>query len=49
VDHEGEVLDSFFTKKHDRKAGLKLLRKAMRKHDRTEGIVLADFGPIVLP
>lgn len=32
VDHEGEVLDSFVSKTRDRKAALKFLRKAMRKH-----------------
>jgi putative transposase len=39
VDHEGEVLESFVTKTRDRKAALKILRKAMRKHGRPEGIV----------
>ena len=32
VDHEGEVLESFVTKKRDKKAALKFLKKAMRKH-----------------
>ena len=32
VDHEGEVLDSFVTKARDKKAALKFLKKAMRKH-----------------
>jgi putative transposase len=31
VDHEGEVLESFVTKRRDRKAALKFLRKAMKK------------------
>jgi len=30
VDHEGEVLESFVTKRRDRKATLKFLRKAMK-------------------
>jgi putative transposase len=34
VDHEGEVLESFFTKRCDRKAALKFLRKAMKRHGR---------------
>ncbi|GGF79130.1 hypothetical protein CDZ96_21095 [Mameliella alba] len=35
VDHEGEVLESFAKKKkRDKKAALKLLWKAMKKHDR---------------
>ena len=39
VDHEGEVLESFVTKARDRKAALKFLRKAMRKHGQPEVIV----------
>ena len=39
VDHEGEVLESFMTKPRDKKAALKFLRKAMRKHGRFEMIV----------
>ena len=39
VDHEGEVLESFVTKTRDKKAALKFLKKAMRKHDRPEAIV----------
>lgn len=30
VDHEGEVLESFVTKRRDRKAALKFLRKTMK-------------------
>lgn len=47
VDHEGEVLESFVTKKRDKKAALKFLRKAMRKHGRPEVIVtdgLKSYG-----
>jgi putative transposase len=32
VDHEGEILKSFFMKLRDRKAALKFLRKAMKRH-----------------
>ena len=32
VDHEGEVIESFVTKTRDKKAALKFLKKAMRKH-----------------
>ena len=39
VDHEGEVLESFVTKTRDRKAALKFLKKAMRKHGQPEVIV----------
>jgi putative transposase len=31
VDHEGEVLKSYVTKRRDRKAALKFLRKAMKR------------------
>ena len=32
VDHEGEVLENFVTKRRDRKAALKSLRKTMKRH-----------------
>ena len=32
VDHEGEVLETFVTKRRDRKAALKFLKKAMKRH-----------------
>ena len=32
VDHEGEVLESFVTKRRDRKAALRFLKKAMKRH-----------------
>ncbi|SDD52005.1 DDE domain-containing protein [Ruegeria marina] len=47
VDHEGEVLESLVTKKRDKKAALKFLRKTMRKHDYPEMIVtdrLRSYG-----
>jgi putative transposase len=34
VDHEGEVLESFVTKRRDRKAALRFLRKTMKRHGR---------------
>ena len=39
VDHEGEVLESFVTKKRDRKAALRFLRKAMKRYGRPEVVV----------
>ncbi len=39
VDHEGEVLESFVTKKRDRKAALRFLKKAMKRYGRPEVIV----------
>ena len=47
VDHEGEVLESYVTKKRDKKVALKFLRKAMRKHGQPEAIVtdrLRSYG-----
>jgi putative transposase len=44
VDHEGEVLESFVTKTRDRKAALKFLKKAMRKHGQPEVIVTDKLG-----
>src|SRR5210317_2653473 len=47
VNHEGEVLESFFTKTRDKKAALKFFKKAMRKHGRPEVIVtdrLRSYG-----
>ena len=50
VDHEGEVLESFVTKKRDKKSALKFIRKSMRRvgspHVRRRMIWngLADFG-----
>ena len=39
VDHDGEVLESFVTRKRDKKAVLEFLRKAMKKHGRAESLV----------
>jgi len=39
VDHEGEVLESFVTRKRDRKAALRFLRKVMKRYGRPEIIV----------
>jgi DDE domain len=46
VDHKGEVLESVVTKTRDRKAALKFLRKAMKRHGRPETIVTASCGPM---
>ena len=43
VDHESDVLDSFVTKKRDRKAVFRFLKKAMKRHGRLE-IVVTDFA-----
>ena len=39
VDHEGEVLECFVSKRRDRKAALKFLRKAMKRFGRPEVLV----------
>jgi len=47
VDHEGEVLESFVTKRRDRKAALKFLRKSMRRFGSPKIIVtdkLRSYG-----
>ena len=47
VDHEGEVLESYVTKRRDRKAALKFLTKAMKRYGRPEVLVtdkLRSYG-----
>ena len=47
VDHEGEVLDAFVTKRSDRKAALKFLRKLMKRYGQPDRIVtdkLRSYG-----
>ena len=39
VDHEGEVLEVFATKRRDRKAALAFLRRAMKRYGRPKAIV----------
>jgi putative transposase len=39
VDHEGEVLEAVVTKRRNKKAALKFLRKLMRRHGRPKEIV----------
>ena len=39
VDHEGEVLESFVTKKRDKAAALKFLKKAMKRYGKPQVIV----------
>jgi putative transposase len=56
VDHEGEVLESFVTKTRDKKAALKFLKKAMKRHGqahvfvtdclRTYGAALREIGAV---
>ncbi len=47
VDHEGEVLEVFATKRLDRKAAFKFLKRAMKRYSRPGGIVtdrLRSYG-----
>ena len=45
VDHEGEVLESYVTKKRDKKAALKFMKKAMRRYGSPNGIVTDKLRP----
>ena len=40
VDHEGEVLETYVTKRRDRKAALKFLRKTMKRYGSPKVIVM---------
>lgn len=47
VDHEGEVLEAFVTKRRDKAAALKFLRKLMRRHGQADELVtdkLRSYG-----
>ena len=47
VDHEGEVLESYVTKRRDRKAALKFLKKSMKRFGNPKAIVtdkLRSYG-----
>ena len=47
VNHEGEVLESFVTKRRDRKSALKFLRKTMKRHGSPQILVtdkLRSYG-----
>ena len=47
VDHEGEVLEVFATKRRDRRAALKFLKRTMKRYGRPQSIVtdrLPSYG-----
>jgi putative transposase len=47
VDHEGEVLEVFVTKRRDRKAALRFLKRTMKRYGRPRSIVtdrLRSYG-----
>lgn len=39
VDHEGEILESYVTKKRDKSAALAFMKKALKRHGKAETIV----------
>jgi putative transposase len=39
VDHEGEILESYVTKKRDKSAALVFIKKALKRHGKAETIV----------
>ena len=50
VDHESEVLKSYITKRRDRTAALKFLRKAMKRYGGPEVVVthkLRSYGAVM--
>ena len=44
VDHEGTILDCYVSKRRDRKAALKVLKKLMLRHGRPKEIVTDKLG-----
>ncbi len=44
VDHEGEVLEVFATKRRDRKAALKFLKRTMKRYGQVKAIVTDRLG-----
>ena len=47
IDHEGEVLEVFVTRKRDRKAAMAFLKRAMKRYGRTKSIItdrLRSYG-----
>ena len=40
VDHEGEILESYVTKKRDKSAALAFMKKALKRHGKAEAIVV---------
>ena len=39
VDHEGEILESYVTKMHDKSAALAFIKKAFKRHSKAETIM----------
>ncbi len=49
VDHEGEVLESYVTRKRDKAAALQLMKKTLKRHRSVETIVTDGCALIELP
>ena len=45
VDHEGEILESYVTKKRDKSAALAFMKKALKRHGQAETIVTDGLKP----
>lgn len=43
VDQEGEILESYVSKKRDKKAALRFLNNALKRHGQAEKIVVGGF------
>lgn len=46
VDHEGEILESYVTRKRDKQAALAFMKKALRHHGSPERSPPTDFAPM---
>ena len=46
VDHEGEVLESYVTKKQDKSAALRFMKKVLKRHSKAEAVV-SDAGYLI--
>jgi putative transposase len=45
VDHEGEILESYITKIHDKAATLALMKKTLKRHGKVEKITIDGPRP----
>jgi len=48
IDHEGEVLESYVPKKQDKKAPLKFIKTALKRHGRAAPIVTDGLYPAAM-
>lgn len=45
VDHEGEILEIYVTKKRDKSAALAFMKRALKRHRKAEAIVTDGLKP----